>query len=274
MNAVNTLVLFATLFSSSLSFATVEVGPTIKVQSEIKGWNNNFKVDVKSKKSLTQCRETQEISGTFLCQSHEQKEMNMALTRASFFVEGNNGKPGVIVPTTDSTFREFISAIGGHDLKGSDLLRYYDAAVTACDKDKTLCADPLETELFEEFIIPKARANPNFIVITFALVSAMRWQDVVTHEILHAQYFSDDTYRQVADSFWDNSMSTEEKEEVKRLLSNFYDTKNDLLMKNEFQAYILMANAKTSELGQLVQKYREPLLQKLAQAKRQPLQVK
>lgn len=274
MKNLNLLSVFASILITSNLFATVDVGAPINVENEVQEWQEEFAKKFNGKKSPTECRETKEIPGTFLCQSYTQNDMNLALTRASFFIEGNGGQSEVVVPTTDRQFQRYLRLIGGHDLQGKDLLKYYAAAKEACDKDKKMCPDPLETELFENFIVPKAQANPDFIIITFALHSGLNWRLVVTHEILHAEYFSNEKYRQVIDDFWHNTMSENQRDAIRQNLAQNYDAKNELLMKNEFQAYILMAGAERSELGEFVETYRQPLLDRLNKVGIKPIQVK
>lgn len=114
----------------------------------------------------------------------------------------------------------------------------------------------------------------NFVVISFAKQSRMHWTDVVTHEILHAQYFNVELFRQITDAFWAEEVSPEDKKLILSALDEIYDTSDELLMKNEFQAYILMTGAERNLLNEFVDKYRGPLMEKLKNAGIMPLQIK
>src|SRR5690606_35840263 len=106
-----------------------------------------------------------------------------------------------------------------------------------------------ERDLFENFILPTAKKYENFVLITYATVSSMLWNAVVTHEIMHAQYFLDQEFREIADQFWTEKVSDADKTQVRNTLSQHYDASNEFLMINEFQAYILMADAEFNLLG-------------------------
>ena len=60
---------------------------------------------------------------------------------------------------------------------------------------------------------------------------------------------------------------------IRAVLGQHYDASDELLMKNEFQAYILMAGAESSELAGFVSKYRNPLSKRLVDNGVVPIQV-
>lgn len=261
--------------------ADISRGKPIKVEFGIPGWNSDFTTRVKSKKNtntypaagMTECREVQEIPGAHLCLSYTQEDMNMALGRASFFVEGTAGaKKEVVVAQNDYTFRSYLNEIGGHDLKRQDLLRFYEAAQKACVKEKN-CFNKQESELFENFILPEIKKNPNFVIITYAIESTMDYEGIVTHEILHAQYFLNPEFQKVTNQYWDTRVSESDKRAIRRLLSKNYDSSDELLMKNEFQAYILQFDAENFWMKDYLSKYRAGLLSALAAKGLKPVLV-
>ncbi|MFM8314448.1 MAG: hypothetical protein ACKOA8_09200, partial [Deltaproteobacteria bacterium] len=94
---------FLILFTahSFLAYAHVEEVSSIAVEREMAQWNANFSIraterptklglDLK-KEGYTECAEVLEIKGAYICASQSQIQMNLALARASFFVEGLSG---------------------------------------------------------------------------------------------------------------------------------------------------------------------------------------
>ena len=110
-----------------------------------------------------------------------------------------------------------------------------------------------EKEIFEKYILPTAQTHEKFVLITTNPTGGY-YSEIVGHEILHAQYFLNEVYRNTVDDFWNTKVSDASKTTVKRALSS-YDTTNDYVMKNEFQAYILMYGAENFSLRMLVSKY-------------------
>jgi hypothetical protein len=221
-------------------------GKAIKVESEIPSWNVAFEKKAKNKHNgLTECREVKEIPGTHLCLSYKQKDMNLALARTAFFVEGTaNGVKGNIVPHNDPSLLRYLSLFGGHDLTAEDVLSFYEAAQSECSTsnyDINICLNEQELELYESYLLPKIRRNKNFVIITYSLISRMKYQDVVTHEIVHAQYFTNSSFREITDRFWDEQVSDSDKIQIRAILSKHYNVNDDYLMRNEFQAYLLQA---------------------------------
>ena len=280
------ILLLSVLGLSCSASAKIEVLPPIKAASEIQTWlqdysaqtNKMLETDSYPAEGYTQCRETVEIPDAFLCQSSTREEMNSALLRASFFIEGlsDPSNKGPIKRQDDSDYGYYKDIIGGHDLRGEDLLRFHKKSQEECaagKNDAKVCADAFEKDMFETFIVPEATKRKNFVVITFASRDGSGWRDVVTHEIMHAQYFTQPLYKEAVDAFWETDVSPQDKASVIASLSQYYDGSDELLMKNEFQAYMLMSGAESSLLGNLVMKYRPALMKKLEAKGVKPIQV-
>ena len=264
--------------------AEIITGNSIQVEKEITSWNEEFERLVQDKNSnniffddgITECREVKELRGVHLCLSLNQIDMNLALARASSFIEGVAGSKGEVIPHDKPKLLTYLELVGGHDLKGNDLMSFYEAALSACEKstnDNKICLNTQEKDLFENFLIPKIARNPNFVVITYALNSRMDYLTVVTHEILHAQYFVDKIFRKITDDFWEREVTRADKEDFRYLLSHSYDSSDDYLMKNEFQAYILQFGSEQGRFKILVNKYQESLLQKLKIKGKKPISI-
>lgn len=283
MFLIRNFLVFLVLLSNT-AFAKIVIKDKLAAETGIPQWlidfeKNNLefhnKVEYKTE-AYTECRETKEIVGAYLCLSDTQVNMNIYLGRASAFVEGAGGNKGVVSKLNDETLIEYRRYIGGHDLRGQDLLTFHQAVLDKCKEENSelICLNKLETEIFQELILPMTSSLKNFVVITFAKQSRMNWTEVVTHEILHAQYFNIELFRQITDAFWAEEVSPEHKILILSALDETYDTSDELLMKNEFQAYILMTGAERSLLRGFVGKYRGPLMEKLKNAGIKPLQIK
>jgi len=278
------LSVFTVVYVITLGFAQaadVRRLEPVAVSTGVAVWNGEFESRTTAMRSAgtsvtdyTECRETREIRGAYLCLSFNQVSMNLALGRASFFIEGlGDIARGTVVSQRDPQFRRYQRMIGGHDLKAADLKRFHEAVTEKCRTDADYCPNAQETALFDSFILPIAAQQPDMVVITYALESSMRYDEVVTHEILHAQYFLDAAFRQVVDTYWATSVPAAEKEAIKSALSEHYDRTDDLLMKNEFQAYMLMAGADMNLLSRYVGRHREPLMAALRAVSVTPIQV-
>lgn len=226
----------------------------------------------------SECAAVNEIQGAYLCASVHLKHANLALARASIFVEGLFDTPkGTVVKLSSSAYLQGVSDIGGHDLTSDDLATFWQALSQACSSSQSadICPTPREKEMFNDFILPKIATSEKFVIISYALHSIIDWPEVVTHEILHAQYFLQPDFRATADHFWTTKVlpDTQSMNEIKDALAPYYNVDDEFLLKNEFQAYILMANAENNVLSEVVQKFRQPLMTAMQNHGVQPLQV-
>ena len=96
---------------------------------------------------------------------------------------------------------------------------------------------------------------------------------IAAHEILHAQYFLQKGFSAVADKFWDEKVTADDKDSARQILAPYYDVEDPILLRNEFQAYILMAGGTSSVLRGMVSTYREPFVAALAAEDLAPLEI-
>jgi hypothetical protein len=257
------------------------------VSSGLPAWNKDFAKTVSDLTAsqafpatgYSECAQTRELPGAFLCQSSTQRVMNLAFARASIFAEGGFGySHGTVLKQSDPALAKAYAMIAGNDLKSVDLLEFYAKAAGGCEADTELCLNSQEKEVFAELILPLADKGASFAVITYAapkpadLITGNSYRDTVSHEILHAQYFLQPAYEEAATRFWTQALTEKDRAQVKKQLS-MYDVDNDYVMRNEFQAYILMAGANKSLLKALVPKFREPLMKAMNDAGTPPIQV-
>lgn len=208
------------------------------------------------------CSTLKEVQSVSLC-IYSSDAMFKALARANLWAEGSGKEyPQKVLYAHDSpAVAKVARNIAGMDLKGRDLVAFYQAAQAACPTNKNMCLSAEEKELFTSLILPGVAKNPNFVLITGTTTMGVRpAKMIVDHEIYHARYFASPQYRAIVEKHW-NALSDEQRQIWIRFLSNSYDT-NDLdLVRNEFQAYSLdIARPLTgSPAGPWAQKLREDL---------------
>jgi len=168
------------------------------------------------------------------------------LKRLAFFVE-KAGYRGVLAKDED------IAALHGynaHDYRAEDLAAFYQAA-----REKAFSLGAEEKEL-ESLLIEagtlklsggKIRAGTGALIsVARESGEALRWT-LLTHESMHAIFFTDPDYRSFVRSLW-ASVGSEERWFWKTYLGwAAYDVGSEYLMSNEFQAYLLQQPAAMAE---------------------------
>ncbi len=207
-----------------------------------------------------------EIPGAFLAMFPNISVMNMALDRASLFIE-----TGVMYAHDKLLSARGGSEAAGHDLRGRDLLRFWDAF----QKAKPSMTTPQDRHQIEvekgwwKWMLPTLRKFPDLVLLGVSLGRSM--EGVIAHEILHLQFFTDSRIKPVAEKFWDEKVSAEDKAAIKRKLAPNYNVEDRELLVNEFQAYMLQAAAESYELGSFL-KYRGALRAAMAAVGVSPIQ--
>ena len=242
----------------------------VKVTSELLSWSDW----IGEREHVTECRWVAEVPNTLLCGSTDLDTMNPPLLRPAIYIEN---RPGTVVSRADPLYAELLTKIGGFDLlkhhptgTHPDLLAYYAAVDKACAGDKTRCEDPAEHAMRE--LLEHAWAGRDaFVVITFAARGSISDDEVVSHEMLHAQYFTDPGYREAVTTYWTN-LPKRTRDAVRAELGAIYSASDEELIQNELQAYALMSGAETSRFSDLIV-HREPLQKALAEKGVTPIAV-
>lgn len=191
--------------------------------------------------------EIQELPGVFLTLFNHIEGMNDVFQRASLAIEGKKW------PLNGLDLLGVFA--GGHDLRGVDLVSFWSKAQASRASDLQpsipVYVDPtilhesvrrIETEkdFFHSVVLPtlKARGAEN---VTFLAASANATsRRTVTHEIWHGFYYSNPSFQEAVRVFWSESLREDERLEVKKMLFLYgYDTNDEELVRNEFQAYML-----------------------------------
>ncbi len=277
------LLLVATLPAS----AAVERLDPVAVTDGIPGWNAEMVEryaalaagDALPADGYLECRMIREIERVYLCASHDSGDMNRALMRASVYVEGLDGNPrGTILEPGSEALARIAANTAGHDLKRDDLLRFYDDLRGRCESEPALCPTDHERSFFEQLVLKLAEQDGPFVVIAYPVTVERRgqgWHWIVSHEVLHAQYFMQPEYRETIDSFWRYKVEDPDKAFVKRFLGQSYDVSDELLLINEFQAYTLQAGNENNKIP-FIYRYRkkiEQALEALGKPELRPIQV-
>jgi hypothetical protein len=225
----------------------------------------------------TECRWVAELPNVLLCASYEALAMNAMFERAGIFIEGLQVKAGTVVKRDSDVFRSNAYSIGGYDLlkrhagNHLDLVTYFAALDRACAQDHELCNDPAEQAMRE--LLERAWADKQaFVVVTFACHGSVRDDKVISHELLHGQYFTDPAFRAAIDDYWAR-LPEADRAEVRDMLGSVYDGGDDELMRNELQAYALMTGAQTTVFKMIVPRHRQPLLDLLHTRRIEPIQT-
>jgi hypothetical protein len=227
------------------------------------------------KAGYTEVREVEGQPGIYLSLSYMQWDMNRIFNRATIHSEVEiGGKIHQIVPLTLRRYQQMNKTVGGHDLNSETLVAVFDD-LKARENDRKFGFNLHEREFYEHVLTPIRAKHKKFVIVSFSLQNMWPYQMVVSHEIIHGQYFTNPTFREIVHEFWRNEVKPEHREEVKRILGELnYDHKNEDLMKNEFAAYVLQSATEYSRLECMIPLYRLGLMDKLETAGIHPVQVK
>jgi hypothetical protein len=215
---------------------------------------------------VTECRWVAELEQVLLCGSYDRAAMNPPLTRAAIFIEV---RAHTVIDRDDALYATYAAEVGGFDLLKDhrdparpDLLHYYGALDRACAASAGLCPDAAERAM--RALLERAWADkPSFVLVTFAHVGPIPDDEVVSHEILHAQYFTTPAYREAIGAYW-RGLTEAQRAVIRASLDAMYNPRDEELMENEFQAYVLMSGGERARLRRFVDEHRAPMLELLA----------
>lgn len=205
-----------------------------------------------------ECAPLAEFPGAVLCLFAHSMMMNDIFHGAATAIEAPRGMAG-----------SRSAALLGIDFRIDDLVayrerRYPEGNVAPPDEAET----PATRErvfLFEALPQLRERLGARSVI-------AAAWGNLPTiaHELYHARYFSDAAYRAAVIAFWNERLSDRERDHVRAVLAPLYDSRNEDLVINEFQAYVLPATA-GPWVRDLNQKYRVSLREYLRERGFAPL---
>jgi hypothetical protein len=177
----------------------------------------------------------------------------LALNRVAALTEKKDAPHDRVL--SDGELRGLISAAGknydtyygGHDYDGTALARFFTLA-------ENVGITVAEGEVLEILLKQKvlrvadkgfSAGEPVQAVISVSAIATdedkaieLR-RDILRHEMAHGEFFTQVFFRAACDEFWRNGLSAAERKLFTRFLDKAgYDTKNEILVINEMQAYL------------------------------------
>ena len=204
------------------------------------------------------CAPIQQIQGGYLCLSNRRTGMNQALLRIGvYWGAGAHLTPGSLISDQSPKLRAMEKGVYGHNLPGDVVLSFY------AKMDQESAQYPMTSREKEfrgalENVSQIAHANGQFYLIAVdANIPDYRFG--VSHEIKHAQAYLTPGAMNAFKDFWLTQVREQDKTLVRKTLSPMYNTENEPVMWDEFQAYLLEDNARNDWLAFLVTRYRARL---------------
>lgn len=200
---------------------------------------------------ITECRELMEIKHAILCLSYSKVVLHKIFARASLYIEGNEGDKNDLITNFnskdyyDKLIDKYLYTVSGYDLVKNDLLRFHSEALKLCEKKSNPkeCFYPAEQQFYEKVFLPHRGQSNDLVIIGSALYPGVA--DILFHELLHAKYFLEKGYKHAVDDFWRNQLTESDRLKIMNIFKiRRYDTTNELLVMNEFQAFALMRSKK------------------------------
>lgn len=203
-------------------------------------------------KAMMVVAQLKEVPDTYLVFFNYAKFMNAAFARASIYNENISSlagdRPFIYqgLPVADARVlaADALTLVHGHDLTARHMAKFWEALDSAPTtysnvraKKKLASIQALEKQT-RAFMEPLLRKNPNAALVVISLDS-----DVVgpgSHELSHAQFFNNPAYRAAIFEFWNDHITSEDREGIRKALdaSGVYNVRgNEDLVINEMQAY-------------------------------------
>jgi hypothetical protein len=218
-----------------------------------------------------ECAEVAELPGTIVCLNRSKGGIAATLARAQIYAEGAGAQltgralaKHTLLLNESSEVNTFAQVYNGADIDSKDLLTFYAAVNAACAAapGTRVCLSSAEKDFYTNIVQPTSflKSKKDFVVISIVVGD----YDVGSHELLHAQYFLNPTYRKTVDDLW-SLLSESSRTEIRAALASNYDKSDETLMKNEFQAYVLQTGGEYAALKQFVARYHDVLVVGLRQ---------
>ncbi|MGB2579668.1 hypothetical protein AAIR98_001587 [Elusimicrobium simillimum] len=230
--------------------------------------------------SFVKCFEVEEIKSTVICVFNSQKTMNQVLLRTNIYVEDTDGKEYISKKDfySDKKFnrsgitRTYINEMlgnggkhygaRGYDLPGQKINMF----LTLNDNDSTKPAlTDAKTKIYakqEEDFLSFLKTIKNKFANNYTLITAISNGDyifTISHEVLHAQYFSDKKFRKNVDSYINSNINTPPLELLSKYLKEwaFASIEEDLVLRNNEMLAFLLA---TQTYEEALDKGQAPIL--------------
>ncbi|MBL7542855.1 MAG: hypothetical protein JNL11_03520 [Bdellovibrionaceae bacterium] len=235
--------------SGKLDVATVQ---------DLKKWS-----DLEETSCPALCAEVVEIPHSYICSFKTKTEMNNTLLRMGFFTGTADGYvKGTLVSNSESALNMYKKVVGGHTLTSDDIIAFRLAANASSNTSSKL--NDQESDFYSNIItnISSQSTDSKYAIIAFAN-DASNYEVIVGHEINHASFYLQPTYKKAAKQFWQNKVSHEDKIKIRSILSKIYNAKDDNIIVDEFQAYLTQLDEKNNPLAKFIPKYKQKLMKNL-----------
>ncbi len=214
----------------------------------------------------TECAEVVGLPSVYLCLSYELAVMNRMFTRLSAFSEGQyRDKPGR-EPLREMEHRYTIASVkrtAGHDIRGKAAIDFF--KVGRRDKSLNEWERRFERQALRTIV---EKYGDRFVLLAASIDSPGSLVSTVGHEILHAQFFTDEVFRGTTIEYYQSLHASRRKAMVKVLAKLGYAADDAELMANEMMAYLLNpdAGAAAAYFRKWVPECSDQLLENLAYA--------
>lgn len=173
------------------------------------------------------------------CIFSDQVSMNAALLRAGLYIHTDMG-----MASDEQLYNsKLMTAVGGHDFAGNELSKYNANVVIPKDsKSEHTTYKNIENEFYTNVVRTLiAKHKDNFIF--FAVTNTKKFQENLSHELLHAQYYNVPEIGAILETVWLRVPKTDQKTIIDCLRNGGYDMEQHELLLREFYSYFLQYNA-------------------------------
>ncbi len=193
-----------------------------------------FKVNIKQ--FLPKNARLQPIFG---CIFSDQVSMNASLLRAGLYIHTDMG-----LASDDQLFNsKLMKTVGGHDFSGTQLVEYYKNTVvnnnTSPDHAQLKSIELDFNKTVMQAIIQQNSVN----FIFFSIINTSKFEENLSHELLHAQYYDTPQMEDLLLQVWDQVPATDKNIITECLKNGGYDVKQQELLLREFYSYFLQYKA-------------------------------
>ena len=174
------------------------------------------------------------------CIFSDQVAMNAALLRAGLFIHTDRE----MASDTKVFDSKMMSAVIGHDFLGKELFKYHQMVIPE-EENRSVYKNKKDIEKqFKKEILDKIIDENKEDFIFFAVVNTQKFKEKITHELLHAQYYSVPQIAPLLLEVFKKSLSSQDQKIIINALGNAgYDMQQQALLLREFYSYFLQYSA-------------------------------
>ncbi len=181
--------------------------------------------------------------------------MNWALGRIAMFQTQRHIISGNALTRSNAQAQSF----GGHDIPYDLAEAFKKGFIQSAPRDNPQSSKiQVELDFWSQIMLPILKEDPKATIIAGAL--DIHLGKVISHEILHANFYEKPEIKEKVDKFWREEVSDADKEQYINILKREqYDINNYEQVINEFLAYTLEYGEGLVFPEKLIRKYRDRL---------------